>query len=127
MKCHKFRENIVLDLYGELDKKEKAELERHIADCQECAKDYAYSRNVFLALEEAETEDIPEPVWDSNWGKINRAIQDKSRPRQVFGLSPKWAYAAAGITLVFALGILTGRFCTKKEFRPIVYEGIRPS
>jgi len=110
MNCNKFKENIVLDLYGELDKKEKDELEQHISTCAECAEDQLYSKNVFQALEEAKIEDIPEPTWESNWGKINLAIQDKPERRSLFGLSPKWAYAAAGVTLVFALGIFTGRF-----------------
>ncbi len=110
MKCNKFRENIVLDLYGELDKKEKAELEQHISACAECAKDHVYSKSVFQALEDAETEDIPEPAWDSKWGNINLAIREKPKPRPLFGISPKWVYAAAGVTLVFTLGIFTGRF-----------------
>lgn len=110
MKCNKFRENIVLDLYCELDKKEKVELEQHISACAECAKDYLYSKSVFQALENLENEDIPEPAWDSNWGNIHLAIRNKSKPRPLFGISPKWVYAAAGVTLVFTLGIFTGRF-----------------
>ncbi len=110
MKCYKFRENIVLDLYGELDKKEKAELEQHISACAECAKDHVYSKSVFQALEDLETEDIPEPAWDSKWGNINLAIREKPKPSPLFGISPKWVYAAAGVTLVFTLGIFTGRF-----------------
>jgi len=123
MKCNKFRENIVLDLYGELDNKEKAELEQHISSCAECAKDYLYSKSVFQALEDLETEDIPEPAWDSNWGKIDLAIQDKPKPQPLFGLSPKWAYAAAGVSLVFILGIFTGRFWfPQKQVGPISAE-----
>ena len=123
MKCYKFRENIVLDLYGELDDKEKVELEQHISTCAECAKDYLYSKNVFQVLEDLETEDIPEPAWDSNWGKINLAIQGKSKPHSLFGLSPKWATAAAGVTLVFVLGIFTGRFwLPQKQAGPISAE-----
>ena len=123
MKCNKFRENIVLDLYGELGDKEKSELEQHIAACQECAKDYLYSKSVFQALEDAETEDIPEPAWDSSWSKINLAIQDKPRPRPLLGLSPKWTYAAVGAALVFVLGIFTGRFWfPQKQEGPISAE-----
>ena len=47
MKCNKFRENIVLDLYGELDNKEKAELEQHISSCAECAKDYLFIIRIY--------------------------------------------------------------------------------
>jgi len=123
MNCNKIRENIVLDLYGELSSKEKAELEHHISTCAECAKDQLYSKDVFQALEEAKIEDIPEPTWDSNWGKINESIQDNPTPRPKFGLSPKWAYAAAGVSLVFALGIFTGRFwLPQKQEGPISAE-----
>ncbi len=123
MKCNRFRENTVLDLYGELDTKEKAELEQHISACAECAKDHLYSKSVFQALEDLETEEIPEPEWDSNWGNINLAIRDKPKPRPLFGISPKWAYATAGVTLVFTLGIFTGRFwLPQKQEVPISAE-----
>lgn len=123
MKCNRFKENIVLDLYGELDNKEKAELEQHISACAECAKDHLYSKSVFQAMEDLETEEIPEPEWDSNWGNINLAIRDKSKPRPLFGISPKWAYAAAGVTLVFTLGIFTGRlWLPQKQKGPISAE-----
>ena len=123
MKCNKFRENIVLDLYGELDNKEKVELERHISACAECAKDHSYSKSVFQALEVLETEEVPEPEWDSNWRNINLAILDKPKPRPLFGISPKWAYTAAGVTLVFTLGIFTGRFwLPQKQEVPISAE-----
>ncbi len=123
MKCNKFRENIVLNLYCELDNKEKVELEQHISACAECAKDYLYSKSVFQALEDLETEDIPEPAWDSNWGNIHLAIREKPKPRPLFGISPKWAYAAAGVTLVFTLGIFTGRFwLPQKQEGPIPAE-----
>jgi hypothetical protein len=109
MKCKRIRQNIVLDLYGELSEKEKAELEKHIAECPECAGDYAYSRQVFEALGEADQEDVPEPVWNSSWTKISTAFQNQPGRKKAFVFLPKWSYAAAGVLLVFLLGIFAGR------------------
>ncbi|MGD2294550.1 MAG: zf-HC2 domain-containing protein [Candidatus Aminicenantes bacterium] len=110
MRCKKFKENIVLDLYAELGEREKAELEKHLTECTACAKDYAYSKNVFQAIQEADTEDIPEPEWGVSWGQISSAIQQKAPRRQKsFRFAPKWAYAAAAVLLVFVLGIVTGQ------------------
>jgi len=109
MKCNKFRQNIVLDLYGELTAKDKSDLERHMAVCPGCAKDFAYSKNVFEALEEVDKEDIPEPQWDASWTKIDSAIKKESPRWKYFPVFPKWAYAAAGVLVIFFLGIFTGR------------------
>jgi hypothetical protein len=109
MKCHKIRQNIVLDLYGELKKNEKDEMEKHIAECSACASDYAYSKKVFHTLEEAEKEEIPEPQWDTSWAKINTSIQNKPLRQRAFPVFPKWAYAAAGVLCIFLLGIFAGR------------------
>jgi hypothetical protein len=110
MKCHRIRQNIVLDLYGELKTNEKDGLEKHIAECSACASDYAYSKKVFEALEEAEKEEIPEPQWDTSWAKINTSIQNKPQRQRAFLVFPKWAYAAAGVLCIFLLGIFAGRF-----------------
>jgi len=109
MKCYRIRQNIVLDLYGELKKNEKDELEKHIVECSACASDYAYSKKVFHALEEAEKEEIPEPQWDISWAKINTSIQNKPQRKRAFLAFPKWAYAAAGMLCIFLLGIFAGR------------------
>lgn len=109
MRCSKIRQNIVLDLYGELNETEKAEMEKHISGCQACAADYAYSKKVFEAIEDAGEEDIPEPQWNTSWANINTSIQDKPQRQKLLPGFPKWAYAAAGVLAIFILGIFAGR------------------
>ena len=110
MRCKKLKENMVLDLYGELNKKEKNELNKHLAGCMDCAKEHAHSRQVFQALEEVDQAEVPEPEWDFQWNKISSTFQEKREKGRSFSLAPRWAAAAAGILLIFILGILTGRF-----------------
>lgn len=120
MKCKKIQQNIVLEIYGELKENEKAELKQHIAECSVCAKDYAYSKSVFEALEEADIDDIPEPQWSASWAHINTAIKDKPSSRRLFSAIPNWAYAVAGVMFVFFLGIFAGRF-----WLPTAQEGLQ--
>lgn len=110
MSCKKYEEKIVLSLYGELNEKEKEELEVHIKECASCAKDLAYTKEVFHVLDEAGKEEIPEAEWERSWQKIDIAIPAKPKKEKRLFLFPRWAYAAASLAVVFILGIVFGRF-----------------
>jgi hypothetical protein len=109
MKCKKFEEKIILYLYGELDEKEKAELEKHINECPECSRDFAYTKKVFKALDKSKQE-IPEANWEKCWREIDAAAKKKPALQKSSFFLPRWAYAAAALLLVFILGAILGRF-----------------
>jgi len=112
MKCKKYREQIVLYLYGELTDREKTELEDHIEGCTECAKDLAYTRELFQILDDTKVESVPEADWDKCWKAIHIDItekQTKRQPKKLFHF-PGWVYAGASLILIFVLGIAIGRF-----------------
>ena len=69
MKCKKYEEKIILHLYGELDEREREELENHINECRECSLDFDYTKKIFKALDENK-EDIPEANWEKSWKEI---------------------------------------------------------
>jgi hypothetical protein len=110
MRCKKCKENIVLHLYGDLSENEKLELEAHVKECTECAKELAESKQVFGILEDAGTETVPEANWDRNWAKISATIQEKSSKQRSSFFVPRWAFATAAVLFIFVLGIFTGRF-----------------
>lgn len=110
MRCKHHRENIVLYLYGELSDQKSRELEKHIETCSECARDMAYTREVFHLMEEADTQTQPQADWEKCWGAIHSGTRDKSLTPKRFVLFPRWAPVAAAIILVFALGIYLGQF-----------------
>jgi len=109
MKCKKYEEKIILHLYGELDEKEKSELEKHINECPECSRDFAYTKKVFKALDKSKKE-IPEANWEKCWSEIDAGAQKKPVPQRNFFFFTRWAYAAAALLLVFVLGAIIGRF-----------------
>ncbi len=110
MACKKYKGKIILHLYGELHKEEAEELMEHIDRCPECADEFAYTKKVFKALDEAKTEDVPEANWEKCWNTIDAGIQKKDRSRKSFWLSPpRWAYASAALLIVFVVGFFLGK------------------
>jgi hypothetical protein len=110
MRCKKFKEKIVFYLYGELDKKESAELEAHIKECSACSQDLEYTKNVFLTLDEVAKDKIPEADWGKSWKRIDAGLPETRPQQRIFGLVPGWVYAAAALVVVFVLGIFIGRY-----------------
>jgi hypothetical protein len=124
MKCKKFKEQIVLYLYGELSEEERQALEQHLKTCSACSQDLAYTQSVFNLIDEADTQEAPEARWEKCWEGIHTEIQQPPRRRRRFVLSPAWAMAAAGIIMIFALGIFIGRFWVPSQPSPLAPMGI---
>jgi hypothetical protein len=110
MKCKKFKQQVILHLYGESNEEDRQRLRKHLEQCPGCAKDTAFTQEVFKLIDEAKTIEAPEANWEKSWGHIQSEILGAPRRQRRFMLSPAWAAAAAGIILVFALGLFIGRF-----------------
>jgi len=76
MRCKKFKEKIILNLYGELPEREKSELEKHIKECAECARDLEYTKKVFKAVEYSKKAKIPEANWERAWQGISSTVEE---------------------------------------------------
>ena len=110
MKCEKFRKNMILYLYGELDKESAAELKDHIKKCPDCAKEMEYTKKVFDLVEETKTEDIPEADWEKCWSRIDKKVSVADKQRKIYvNFFPKWAAAAAAFVCVLIIGFVIGR------------------
>jgi hypothetical protein len=109
MACKKYREKIVLYLYGELNKEDTQRLMEHVKECVECAEDLAYTEKVFHVLDETKTTEVPEAKWEKCWNTINTEIKKKQRKQEKFFSFPKWAYASAALIFVFIVGLYIGR------------------
>ena len=109
MACKKYKEQIVFHLYGELAKDDEKRLLAHIEECAECAAEFAYTQKVFQVLDKTKTDNVPEANWEKCWNTIDVGIQGKGRKKKSFFLYPRWAYAAATLLIVFAVGFFFGR------------------
>lgn len=108
-KKYKYKEKIVLNLYGELGEKDTKDLMAHIEECAECAEELAYTQKVFQVLNEMKTDVIPEANWEKCWNTIDVGIQGKEHKKKSFLLFPGWAYASAALVFVFVVGFFLGR------------------
>jgi len=125
MACKKYKEKIVLHLYGELGEKETKDLLAHIEECAECAEELAYTKKVFQVLDETKTDDIPEANWEKCWNTIDVGIQGKEHKKKSFLLYPRWAYVSAALLIVFTVGFFLGRiaFLQPGKSSPLRLEG----
>ena len=108
-KKYKYKEKIVLHLYGELGEKDAKDLMAHIEECAECAGELAYTKKVFQVIDETKSDDIPQADWEKCWNTIDIGIQSKDRKKKSFLWYPRWAYASAALLIVFAVGFFLGR------------------
>lgn len=128
MACKKYKEQIVLYLYGELSEDEAAALKDHMTGCTECADELAYTQKVFHVLDETRTDHIPEADWEKCWNTIDSGIQGrahkKKNMKRLF-LFPGWAYAAAALVAVFTVGFFFGRLALFKppQKSPSILQG----
>jgi hypothetical protein len=108
-KKHKYKEQIVLHLYGELGENEAKNLMAHIEECADCAEEYVYTQKVFQVLDETKADAVPEADWEKCWDTIDVGIQGKDRKKKSLFLYPGWAYATAALIIVFTVGFFLGR------------------
>lgn len=110
MDCKTAGENIILDLYGELDAAAKAGLEAHLEKCPACAADRAETKSVFALLDAHAPAPAPAVDTERVWRRVQAVIAAPPAKRRFFPF-PGWRWAAAGASLAFVLivGIFLGR------------------
>lgn len=126
MVCKKYKDKIVLHLYGELNDEEVNNLTDHIAQCKDCAAELEYTQKVFRVLDETKTDTVPDANWEKCWNSIDVGIRGNKRKKKSFWLSqPRWAYASATLLAVFVAGFFIGRlaFFQSPKKSPGLLEG----
>ena len=117
-RCRFWQNRIPEAIYGDLDAKTRAKLDRHLAGCEGCAGIY---RGIAATVRKFEARPAPdrEPrYWDHYWDRLERRMaRETEEPagarRRAFPVLP-WAYGAAGALALVTLGIFIGR----TYFRP---------
>lgn len=107
MNCHEFEEILIRQTYGKSVPSQMDNLVSHIKACATCARQYEqiiHSRNQF-----ERRDDVHIPDWEKSWCKIaDRAL--KKKPKRPFYIpSPRFAFAAAAVVVVFLIGFFVGK------------------
>ena len=101
--CKKFQERIYLYYFDELSEQEKAEFDRHAAQCKDCARRLQRAKGI---IDLANRKTAPEQPMEF-WSNYNRGLREKLkelRPFPVFELRLVPRLAAVAIVLI--IGIL---------------------
>ena len=107
MNCNKFRDLIVVSIYGKLTDQEKGDFDDHRRECEKCEALYKTTAE-FAGIYE-DKNDIPLPDWEKSWSVISDKAFRKKRFGFSFVPSVRFAAAAAAVVVVFAVGLFAGR------------------
>jgi len=107
MNCHEFEEILITQIYGKPVPSQTDNLISHIKACPACARQYEqiiHSRNQF-----ERRDDVHIPDWEKSWCKIADRASKKKPKRSFYIPSPKFAFAAAALVIVFVIGFFVGK------------------
>jgi hypothetical protein len=110
MTCRRFKKDMVVNIYGELNGKGRRRLERHLSRCASCREEFEMTRNVLSSLDKNPAESAPEIDWERNWSAIEAGLGATARRPRFLPALPRWAYASMGLALLFILGLAVGRY-----------------
>jgi len=110
MTCRRFKKDMLMDIYGELDDKERRKVEDHLARCPSCRKEFETTRNVLASLDRVPPEAVPEADWERSWKTIEAGLEPARRSRRFLAVAPRWAFAPLALAALFILGIVVGRY-----------------
>jgi hypothetical protein len=101
---------MLVDIYGELSKKERRRLEGHLNRCASCRGEFEETRKVLSSLEAAPAEPSPRVDWERNWKAIESGLEPNLRRPRFPSAFPRWAFAPLALAVLFILGIAVGRY-----------------
>lgn len=110
MTCRKFKKDMLLDLYGELETGRRRKLEEHLTDCASCRREFETTGKVLGSLDAAGPGATPEADWDGSWRRIEASLEPPRRQIGSRSAWPRWAYAPLALAVLFVLGVVVGRY-----------------
>jgi hypothetical protein len=130
MKCEWVRENIVLQVYGELADDARHELEQHVARCTDCAAELKAEQDFHALLSQDRAADPSPNLVASSRMRLQEALETAKQgnffSRLAFDpanwlLQMKFSPALAAAILI--LGFLGGIFTMREVSRPVTTAG----
>ncbi|HEY7159778.1 MAG TPA: zf-HC2 domain-containing protein [Acidobacteriota bacterium] len=111
--CHKFEDQFVDALYGELDPSNQQSMNEHLKQCSRCKELFASMQNTLQIMDGREHPELPEEYWNQYDQSLQKRISD-SKTQNVrwhsFGKIPGWALKAAAAFILVGIGVLIGRY-----------------
>jgi hypothetical protein len=125
--CKKCRDLFLEGLYQNLDQKDQARLDAHLAACPRCASAYVKARRTLQIMDRRQTFPLPETYWEKNEWRILEKVQagtlKKERPVMIQRTPLRWGIGFAAAAAILVIGIFIGRM----TFTGVLPESGRPA
>lgn len=120
MTCRRFKRSLILDLYEELSDRDRRRLHAHLDRCASCRAELEATRAALDEVGRPPAGPAPEPDWEKSWRAVERGLEPPRRRTMLSRLPalPRWSYAAAGLAVLFILGIAVGRYWLPRGSAP---------
>lgn len=125
MKCEACRELLWAYLEQELQFKERAELEAHLAECADCRRELEMQREMIETLQSLPDEELPEGYHQELMGKLRAEVAPNVVPFPAKKKQPKWrqlSMIAAAALVVVAAGGINGIMEMRQSQNDAVYK-----
>jgi len=100
---------IVLDLYGELDARDEASLQEHLAGCRACAEFLSETKRALALIDEHAPAHAPAVDAEAVWKRIRGGLAAAPRPAPRYAAGWRWGFAGAALVFALIAGIFLGR------------------
>jgi predicted anti-sigma-YlaC factor YlaD len=94
MRCEKIRPYLSAYMDGEIDPDKKLEVEKHLADCETCRKEYQSFVKLKEVTDRMRFTDLSDDLWAGYWKGIYRRIERGAG----------WIFLSLGVVILLAFG-----------------------
>lgn len=116
--CKKYKRQFDKALYGELNKNELIEFNKHLGTCDECANEYEELQNTLNMVKQRTREEVDPQFMNNFWNKLEPKLEKQSSSfniwlqqlKEKMAIEHKWGYQLAGGLTILILGILLGKY-----------------
>jgi predicted anti-sigma-YlaC factor YlaD len=75
MKCEEVKPYLMSHLDGEIEPEKKAEIERHLAECEECRREYQAFVKLKQETDKKKLADLSDELWSGYWKGVYRRVE----------------------------------------------------
>jgi len=94
MKCEEIRPWLMAYLDGEIEQREKSEVEKHLADCESCRREYESFARLKEVTNRMRFADLSDQLWAGYWKGVYRRIERGTG----------WIFLSIGAIILLAFG-----------------------
>jgi predicted anti-sigma-YlaC factor YlaD len=75
MKCEEIRPWLMAFLDGEIEQREKSEVEKHLAECENCRREYESFARLKEVTNSMRFADLSDQLWAGYWNGVYRRVE----------------------------------------------------